>query len=79
MKNRSCVADTFLERFWVAVGQKMGSASVTETAILGAIFIKKSEKWHPKRHPKIDGEKASKNYEKNIQNDAKMDAKINDF
>ena len=79
MKNRGCVADAFLERFWAAQGGKRETAVFQRRTLLATIFHQKSKKWHPKRHPKIDAEKVSKNHEKSIQNDAKMDAKINDF
>ena len=70
-------------RFWSVLGRPLGRQSGDRQGFcrthLGAIFDKKSKKWHPKRHPKIDAEKVSKNDEKRLQNDAKMDARIYDF
>ena len=65
VKNRGCVADAFLERFWAAPGHQQLRPCKFCRTIPGAIFDQKSKKWHPKRHPKIDAEKVSKN-------DAKM-------
>ena len=79
MKNRVCVADAFLERFWSARGANWETACSIRRSILGAIFDEKSKKWHPKRHPQIDAEKVSENDEKRLQNDAKMDAQIDDL
>ena len=79
MKNRSCVADAFLD----GPGRQKGAPRlyflVGFGSHLATIFHQKSKKWHPKRHPKIDAEKVSKIDAKRLQNDAKMDAKINEF
>ena len=79
MKNRGCVADAFLERFWAAFGREVLSGRDAFGSHLDAIFAQKSKKWHPKKHPKIDAEKVSKIDAKRLQNDAKMDAKMIDF
>ena len=82
MKNRGCVADAFLERFWRAPGCQKSSARCETEVPFGDHFqpkIEKSKKWHPESHPKIDAEKVLKNDAKRLQNEAKMDAKIYDF
>ena len=56
MKNRGCVADAFLERFWDAQERLLQVSPVH----FGSHFRPKIEKWHPKRHPKIDAEKVLK-------------------
>ena len=57
MKNRGCVADAFLERFWAAFGRQNVARAYENGPILEATFDNKSKKWHPKMHPKIEAEK----------------------
>ena len=93
MKNRGCVADAFLERFWRALGAKRQRRGNLPPSLLGAIFAQKSEKMRQgsrkgpqspkKRHLKIDVknciEQLRKSMPKGSQNDAKMEPKIIDF
>ena len=60
MKNRGCVEDAFLERFWTALGRQMLTAPDAFGILLATVFAQKSKKWHPKKRPKIDAEKVSK-------------------
>ena len=57
MKNRGCVADAFLERFWRSLGGKMSEHLIKTGSLLAIIFHQNSKKRHPKRHAKIDAEK----------------------
>ena len=86
MKNRGCVADAFLERFferlerfWSNSDAKCGQGTDLDWASLATIFHQKSIKWQSKKHPKIDAEKVMKIDAKSFENEAKIDAKINDF
>ena len=67
MKNRGCVADAFLERFWAALGTKRMTASKFCRTLLD-----------PKKYQKIDAEKVLKIDAKRAENEAKIDTKIND-
>ena len=44
MKNRGCVADAFLERFWAARGRQKAQRIITCQTLLGAIFAPKLRK-----------------------------------
>ena len=79
MKNRGCVADAFLERFWRALGRPGQGPCTSRRTLLATIFHQKPKKWHPKKHPKIDAEKVSEMYakrcQKGCQNGPKRDPK----
>ena len=43
MKNRGCVADAFLERFWPAMGRQKSERQIIPRTHLGINFDQKSE------------------------------------
>ena len=44
MKNRGCVADAFLERFWAALGRQVGVRLLKSGSILRSFLVKNQKK-----------------------------------
>ena len=60
MKNRGCVADSFLERFGAAPGRQKGDRINTATVHFRSHFRPKIEKMVSQSYPKINAERVSK-------------------